>query len=165
MDSEQLRETIVRAQGGDAEAYESLLNSYGSRVYSYFYRATGRHHDAEDLLSELMLRLVRTLENYEDQVRFVPGWGGFPEQPKTQQYDRRRCRYPRPDCCDANAQGPPRRPPRRSEQAPPRPCNHRTRRCGIQAPRNYRFQALEFLGQSLGVHIERNVFTVEETGD
>ena len=70
MDSEQLRETIVRAQGGDAEAYESLLDSYGSRVYSYFYRATGRHHDAEDLLSELTLRLVRTLENYDDQGRF-----------------------------------------------------------------------------------------------
>lgn len=70
MDSEQLRETIVQAQTGDADAYELLLGDYGTRLYSYFYRATGHHHEAEDLLSELTLRLVRNLKNYDDRGRF-----------------------------------------------------------------------------------------------
>jgi RNA polymerase sigma-70 factor (ECF subfamily) len=72
MNSEQLRDTIAQAQKGDAQAYERLLAGYGPRLYGYFYRATGRHHDAEDLLSELTLRLVRTLKKYDHQGRFEP---------------------------------------------------------------------------------------------
>jgi RNA polymerase sigma-70 factor (ECF subfamily) len=41
-------------------------------LYGYFFRATGSHHDAEDLLSELMLRLVRRLADYDDRGRFEP---------------------------------------------------------------------------------------------
>ena len=70
MDNEQLRETIAQAQAGSADAYELLLGDYGARLYGYFYRATGHHHEAEDLLSELTLRLVRTLKKYDDRGRF-----------------------------------------------------------------------------------------------
>jgi len=72
MDSQQLCDTIAGAQKGDAESYQKLLDAYGSRLYGYFYRATRRHHDAEDLLSELTLRLVRTLKSYDDRGRFEP---------------------------------------------------------------------------------------------
>lgn len=72
MNTEQLRETIAQAQNGDARAYQELLAGFGPRLYGYFYRATGRHHDAEDLLGELTLRLVRTLQTYRDQGRFEP---------------------------------------------------------------------------------------------
>jgi len=72
MNTEQLRETIAQAQNGDARAYQELLAGFGPRLYGYFYRATGRHHDAEDLLGELTLRLVRTLQTYSDQGRFEP---------------------------------------------------------------------------------------------
>ena len=70
MDSDQLRETIAQAQAGSAAAYELLLGDYGGRLYGYFYRATGHHHEAEDLLSELTFRLVRTLKKYDDRGRF-----------------------------------------------------------------------------------------------
>lgn len=72
MDSQQLRVTIAAAQAGDAEGYRALLEAYGPRLYGYFFRATGRHHDAEDLLGELTLRLVRMLGRYDDRGRFEP---------------------------------------------------------------------------------------------
>ncbi|MBS3821525.1 MAG: sigma-70 family RNA polymerase sigma factor [Planctomycetes bacterium] len=72
MDEQQLRHTVHRAQAGEADAYEALLNAYSKRLYGYFIRSTGRHHDAEDLLSEMMLKLVRTLKNYDHRGRFEP---------------------------------------------------------------------------------------------
>ena len=63
---------IASAQAGDSEAFRALLDSYGPRLYGYFLRATGRHHDAEDLLGELMLRLVAKISRYDDRGRFEP---------------------------------------------------------------------------------------------
>jgi RNA polymerase sigma factor (sigma-70 family) len=72
MELVQLRATIASAQAGDAEAYGALLEAYGPRLYGYFFRATGSHHDAEDLLGEIMLRLVQRLRKYDDRGRFEP---------------------------------------------------------------------------------------------
>jgi len=70
MDQERLRATIASAQAGSAEGYRTLLEAYGPRLYGYFYRATGSHHDAEDLLGEMSLRLVRRLKAYGHRGRF-----------------------------------------------------------------------------------------------
>ena len=72
MEPAQLRAAIASAQAGSAEAYEALLEAYGPRLYGYFFRATGSHHEAEDLLGEMMLRLVRRLRSYDDRGRFEP---------------------------------------------------------------------------------------------
>jgi RNA polymerase sigma-70 factor, ECF subfamily len=72
MDPQRLGEVIAAAQAGDSRAYRELLDAYGRRLYGYFLRATGRHHDAEDLLGELMLRLVAKLGKYDDRGRFEP---------------------------------------------------------------------------------------------
>jgi RNA polymerase sigma-70 factor (ECF subfamily) len=72
MEPAQLRATIASAQAGSAEAYEALLETYGPRLYGYFFRATGSHHDAEDLLGEMALRLVQRLRHYDDRGRFEP---------------------------------------------------------------------------------------------
>jgi RNA polymerase sigma-70 factor, ECF subfamily len=72
MDSETLRRMIASAQAGDAGGYEALLQRYATRLYGYFLRATGRHHEAEDLLGELVLRLVRQLKKYDHRGRFEP---------------------------------------------------------------------------------------------
>ena len=63
---------ILAARAGAEGAYQELLAAYGPRLYGYFFRATGSHHDAEDLLGELLLRLVRHLPAYEDRGRFEP---------------------------------------------------------------------------------------------
>ncbi len=72
MDSQQLRAMIASARCGEDEAYRQFLAAYGPRLYGYFYRATRSHHDAEDLLGEVMLRLVRRLGDYDDRGRFEP---------------------------------------------------------------------------------------------
>jgi RNA polymerase sigma-70 factor, ECF subfamily len=72
MEPEQLRAVILAAQTGDSGAYRELLEAYGRRLYGYFLRATNSHHDAEDLLGEMMLRLVSKLERYDDRGRFEP---------------------------------------------------------------------------------------------
>ncbi len=72
MDTQQLRDAICSAQAGDAAGYEAILRTYNPRLYGYFLRATGQTHDAEDLLGELTLRLVRTLGRYDHRGRFEP---------------------------------------------------------------------------------------------
>jgi RNA polymerase sigma-70 factor (ECF subfamily) len=72
MESEQVRAVIRRARAGSDEAYRELLSAYGPRLYGYFYRATGSSHDAEDLLGEVMLRVLRRLGDYDERGRFEP---------------------------------------------------------------------------------------------
>lgn len=70
MDQQRLTATIADAQDGSPEAYQALLDAYWPRLYGYFLRAVGRHHDAEDLLGDLALKLVRRLRFYDDRGRF-----------------------------------------------------------------------------------------------
>lgn len=70
MDPQQLRRKIASAKAGNPAGFEALLGAFGPRLYGYFLRATGNHHDAEDLLGEIMLRLVRRLKDYDDRGRF-----------------------------------------------------------------------------------------------
>ncbi len=55
------------ADDRDGEAYQRLLAEYGPRLYGFFLRATGSHHEAEDLLGELMLRVVRGSDSYDER--------------------------------------------------------------------------------------------------
>ena len=68
----ELSALIAAVRAGAEQGYRELLAAYGPRLYGYFLRATGSHHDAEDLLGELMVRLVRHLPGYEDRGRFEP---------------------------------------------------------------------------------------------
>ena len=70
MDAEELRATVEAARAGTGAAFEELLAAYGPRLYAYFLRSVGNHHDAEDLLGDVALRLVRDLKRYTDQGRF-----------------------------------------------------------------------------------------------
>jgi RNA polymerase sigma-70 factor (ECF subfamily) len=72
MELQRLRASITSAQAGSPEGFSALLEGYGPRLYGYFFRATGSHHDAEDLLGEMMLRLVKRLKSYDDRGRFEP---------------------------------------------------------------------------------------------
>jgi RNA polymerase sigma-70 factor (ECF subfamily) len=73
MDAAQLADLIRRAQRREPAAFDTLVEAYSARLYGYFYRLTGSRHDAEDLLQELFLRLVRMIGGYEHDGRF-DGW-------------------------------------------------------------------------------------------
>ena len=72
MDPSALQTHVAAAKAGRPEGYQALLAAYNSRLYGYFYRMTGNRHDAEDLLGETVLRLVRTLPDYREEGRFEP---------------------------------------------------------------------------------------------
>ncbi len=70
MEPSELQACVRSAKAGRQEGYQALLAAYGQRLFGYFYRATGDRHEAEDLLGEVMLRLVRTLSRYDERGRF-----------------------------------------------------------------------------------------------
>jgi len=72
MEDQELRQVIARAKLGDAQAMEELLSAYRNRLYGYFFRATRRVHESEDLLGELSFRVVKALKRYKEQSRFEP---------------------------------------------------------------------------------------------
>jgi len=73
MDAAQLADLIDRAQRQDPAAFETLVGAYSTRLYGFFYRWTGSRHEAEDLLQELFVRLVRMIGEYQHDGRF-DGW-------------------------------------------------------------------------------------------
>ncbi len=64
---------LVRlAKSGQAEAVEQLVDLYAPRLYGLLYRMTGSAPDAEDLLQETYIKMLRGLGNYEENGRFEP---------------------------------------------------------------------------------------------
>ncbi len=70
MDAAVLDDLIARAQRRDSAAFDALVEIYSPRLYGYFYRLTGGREDAEDLLQEAFVRVVRMIARYEHDGRF-----------------------------------------------------------------------------------------------
>ncbi len=52
-------EQVVRLCGkGDNDGFSQLVDLYSSRLFGYFYRLTGNRDDANELLSELFLKII-----------------------------------------------------------------------------------------------------------
>jgi RNA polymerase sigma-70 factor, ECF subfamily len=60
--SEAFVDRLVNRQTG---AYEELVEQYGSRCYGYFYRLCGDPETSEELVSELLVRLVEKVSTFE----------------------------------------------------------------------------------------------------
>jgi len=56
---------IERARQGEPSAYDALVDQYANRLFGFLFRMTGSRTDAEDLLQDLFVRVVRTLPRYE----------------------------------------------------------------------------------------------------
>jgi len=61
---DELAELVKACKAGRQEAYDRLIAIYSPRLYGYLLRLVGRPHDAEDLLQEVFLRLVRAMGVY-----------------------------------------------------------------------------------------------------
>ncbi|MCG3180241.1 MAG: ECF RNA polymerase sigma factor SigW [Phycisphaerae bacterium] len=62
--SELLASLVDGCKSGDQQAYERLIGLYSPRLYGYLLRLVGRPDDAEELLQEVFLRLVRSIGSY-----------------------------------------------------------------------------------------------------
>lgn len=65
MDSETLNSLIDRCKSGQAGAFDELVDRYGNRCFGFFYRLSGNRGIAEDLLSELFVKLVTKIGSFD----------------------------------------------------------------------------------------------------
>lgn len=67
-------ELINRAQSGEKASIGELFEQYHTHVYRYLYYIVGDVHLAEDLTSEVFLRMIRSLPNYRYQGISFQAW-------------------------------------------------------------------------------------------
>ena len=48
----------------DVPTWDEVAHTYGDFVYTVAYRLTGNHHDAQDLVQEVLLRVQRGLATF-----------------------------------------------------------------------------------------------------
>jgi len=65
---------VRRCLRGDEAAWEGLVKSHTSRVYSICYRFTGRAEEAQDLTQEVFLRVFRGLESFDGAAGQFRTW-------------------------------------------------------------------------------------------
>jgi RNA polymerase sigma-70 factor (ECF subfamily) len=73
-DDARIRGLLARAQAGDAEAFGELYGTYATRVYRFLLAQVEEPADAEDLTSEIFLKVLGSLERYEDRGLPFGAW-------------------------------------------------------------------------------------------
>ncbi len=66
MDDTQVVGLLVRrCIGGDAAAWEEIVQRYHRRIYNVCYRFAGDSENAQDLTQEVFIKMYRTLSTYD----------------------------------------------------------------------------------------------------
>src|SRR3954453_1737899 len=68
------RRAVQRASDGDGEAMGELYDRYAGRVYGHVRRMMRDRHDAEDITQLVFLRLIRTLDRYDERAGDFCPW-------------------------------------------------------------------------------------------
>ena len=66
-------ELIEQAKSGDAKAFRQLFEQHKQPVFSFIARMIGHHHDAEDILQEVFVKVYWNLSTLRDAQAFK-GW-------------------------------------------------------------------------------------------
>lgn len=61
---------LEQARRREPAALAALVEAYAPRVFGLLFRLTGSRDRAEEMMQETFLRVVRTIDQYEDQGRF-----------------------------------------------------------------------------------------------
>lgn len=69
-DSHELVSIVGRARNRDIYALEILVDRYSARLYGFLFRMTGQPEDAEDMVQEVFVRMVKSIARYEEDGRF-----------------------------------------------------------------------------------------------
>ncbi|MQY06007.1 sigma-70 family RNA polymerase sigma factor [Actinomadura macrotermitis] len=69
-----VKDLVLRARDGDAEAFGSLYDNYVELVYRYVYYRVGSHSLTEDLTSETFLRALRRIGDFHWQGKDFGAW-------------------------------------------------------------------------------------------
>jgi RNA polymerase sigma-70 factor (ECF subfamily) len=72
--SEELRRFVDRAQRGDRDALEELYLLHFDRVYSYLHMSVGNRHDAEDLTTQVFVKMLESIERFRWRSAPFSAW-------------------------------------------------------------------------------------------
>jgi RNA polymerase sigma-70 factor, ECF subfamily len=64
-DAQVVAALVRRCLGGDAVAWEEIVQRYHRRIYNLCYRFTGTGDEADDLTQEVFIKMYRTLNSYD----------------------------------------------------------------------------------------------------
>jgi len=73
-DTQVVAALVRRCVGGDAAAWEEIVQRYNRRIYNICYRFAGSAEDAQDLTQEVFIKMYRTLSTYESQRGAFMTW-------------------------------------------------------------------------------------------
>src|SRR4029079_4969981 len=62
---------ISRAPGGDASAFQALVERHRAMVYRIAYQFAGNHHDAEDIAQEVFIKVYRSLDRFRQDAQLT----------------------------------------------------------------------------------------------
>jgi RNA polymerase sigma-70 factor (ECF subfamily) len=62
---------ITRAAGGDASAFQTLVERHRSMVYRVAYQFAGNHHDAEDIAQDVFIKVFRSLDKFRQDAQLT----------------------------------------------------------------------------------------------
>lgn len=64
------KNVVKRAQNGDMEACDELIQEYQERIYSTIYHMISNHEDASDLAQITFIKAIRKINNFKGQSSF-----------------------------------------------------------------------------------------------
>lgn len=67
---EQEQKLVAEARAGDEAAFVTLINPWRKPLYGYIYRMVTRRQDAEDLLQDVLVRVLESLPQFRGESRF-----------------------------------------------------------------------------------------------
>ncbi len=72
--SQKLRRLVEKAQAGDRDALEELYLLHFDRIYSYLHMSVGNRHDAEDLTTQVFVRMLESIGKFRWRSAPFSAW-------------------------------------------------------------------------------------------
>jgi RNA polymerase sigma-70 factor, ECF subfamily len=70
MTPDEEKDLVTRAQQGDRAAFGSLVGPWHQSLFRYVYRMVSLRQDAEDLLQDVLVRVLEGIRTYRGEARF-----------------------------------------------------------------------------------------------
>lgn len=74
LDKEQLAGMVAGLKKGERKAAKTFFDYFFDRLYRYFYFRTGSCEEAEDLTSQVFLKVFESIGHYEERGAPFPAW-------------------------------------------------------------------------------------------
>ena len=73
-EAQRVRKLVGAAQGGDRGALEELYLIHFDRIYSYLHMSVGNRHDAEDITTQVFLKMLEAIGKFRWQSAPFSAW-------------------------------------------------------------------------------------------